>query len=168
MDPYIYIYVCIYMYICIYIYIIVRELDLSHITPQKAHHVWWAPRKIQSTSRRWSHITSVIFCENSLRAPMNSENRIFGSKSRKRGARAVKRYVLNENDASITYALHWGAGFHRLVVERGFADKTIGRSNGRSMRTSTDHTRSPLGRWFSQAGSWGAAKLEHDPCPGYC
>ena len=50
--------------------------DLSHITAQQSHHVWRAPRKTQVTSRRWSHITDIIFWKHSLRAPMNPANRI--------------------------------------------------------------------------------------------
>ena len=51
-----------------------KVVGLSHIFPLKAHLVWQAPRKTQGTSRRRSHITSIVFCNDSLRAPTNSAN----------------------------------------------------------------------------------------------
>ena len=51
-----------------------KGVGLSHITPLKARLAWQAPRKTLGTSRRRSHITSIVFCNDSLRAPTNSAN----------------------------------------------------------------------------------------------
>ena len=40
----------------------IQVVDLTHITPLKAHLVWQALSKTLGTSRRWSHITSIVFC----------------------------------------------------------------------------------------------------------
>ena len=98
---------------------LIQGHDLSHITAQQSHHVWRAPRKTQVTSRRWSHITDIIFWKNSLRAPMNPANRIiiFISIRIKKSLRARSPYAIFERHVCIIHSrLHWGAGFDRLVV----------------------------------------------------
>ena len=97
----------------------IQEHDLSHITAQQSHHVWRAPRKTQVTSRRWSHITDIIFWQNSLRASMNPANRIviFFSIRIKKSLRARSPYaIFNWNVCIIHSRLHWGAGLGRSVV----------------------------------------------------
>ena len=97
----------------------VQAHDLTHITAQQSHHVWRAPRKTQVTSRRWSHITDIIFWKNSLRAPMNPANRIFifFSVQIKKSLRARSSYAIFERNVCIIHSrLHWGAGFDRLVI----------------------------------------------------
>ena len=98
---------------------IVQAHDLTHITAQQSHHVWRAPRKTQVTSRRWSHITDIIFWKNSLRAPMNPANRIFifFSVQIKKSLRARSSYAIFERNVCIIHSrLHCGAGFDRLVI----------------------------------------------------
>ena len=101
------------------LYTYIQGHDLSHITAQQSHHVRRAPRKTQVTSRRWSHITDIIFWKNSLRAPMNPANRIiiFISIRIKKSLRARSPYAIFERNVCIIHSrLHWGAGFDRLVV----------------------------------------------------
>ena len=97
----------------------VQEHDLSHITAQQSHHVWRAPRKAQVTSRRWSHITDIMFWKNSLRAPMNPANHviIFFSIRITKSLRTRSPYAIFKWNVCIIHSrLHWGAGFGRSVV----------------------------------------------------
>ena len=105
--------------LCISAAKLLQAHDLTHITAQQSHHVWRAPRKTQVTSRRWSHITDIIFWKNSLRAPMNPANRIFifFSVQIKKSLRARSSYAIFERNVCIIHSrLHWGAGFDRLVI----------------------------------------------------
>ena len=43
---------------------LVQGVNLTHITPLKAHLVWKALWKALGTSCHWSHITSAAFCNN--------------------------------------------------------------------------------------------------------
>ena len=51
--------------------IYIQVVDLTHITPLKAHLVWQALWKTLGTSRRWSHITSIVFCNDYIIAGAN-------------------------------------------------------------------------------------------------
>ena len=112
--------ICLYTYICIKVFSLEYMLILYDSTRTRLKsHVWRAPRKTQVTSRRWSHITDIIFWKNSLRAPMNPANRIiiFISIRIKKSLRARSPYAIFERNACIIHScLHWGAGFDRLVV----------------------------------------------------
>lgn len=71
-------------------------VDLAHITPLKAHLVGQALWKTVGASSRWSPITSAVFCNDSLQAPMNSAKKIAETKEALR-ARPVKMHFFLRN-----------------------------------------------------------------------